>query len=207
MHKKKQTIIILILILCPLCFVNGLLFFRLLKENSHLKSDINTQNIKIKHYQYNDIVNTQLTSTLINIDSTTIIETLYSEKILFREIVNEYLVVFRYSNISCGSCVDSEVLLLRQLVNQVGLENVLIVTDNEDTGQIFRYKRMHKIIDVNTVISNDDNLNIFTHEYSIPYYFIIDSNLLIRSVYIPHSELNELTIQWYNKIENIFFPK
>lgn len=127
---------------------------------------------------------------LINKDKTELIDT--SNKL-----------VFRFSQIYCGTCVTREIRLLKEFAKEIGWENIIFIATNSDEEYLLRFKRASqiktKIFNVPISYFRLDDESIDT-----PYMFIVDSDFIFKELFISMRENEERTRIHLKKIKPFF---
>lgn len=90
--------------------------------------------------------------------------------------------VFRIPEYSCSSCVNREIGLLKDFIQSIGVDKVLIVTGYSDPRDLEVFKN-HLPVEINTI--NIPNIYIPAEEHDKPYYFMIDRSNKIFNMFFP----------------------
>lgn len=192
-------------IICIAVFViNGQVISEKNRSIYSLIEKNNTLENELALFSFNDSVRTAVESNT-SISGDIILETTKESSIYLSEIINENIVILKYSEISCNQCVENELFLLKNLIDLIGVENIIIIADYDDISQLFRFQRINNIEDVRIFISRNEDLNLFLEEPTTPYYFILDNSLRIKSFYMPDKEFSQMTLRYYRIISRHFF--
>lgn len=108
--------------------------------------------------------------------------------------------VFRFTEINCGTCVSREVRLIKKLANNVGWDRIIFLATNSNEKYLNRFKRVSQI--------KTDMINI-GHDYfpmdkewiSTPYMFIIDSDSVYKNLFISIQENERRSEVYLEKVE------
>jgi hypothetical protein len=119
-----------------------------------------------------------------------------------KQIINKHTLIFRYSVLNCNACVDSQIQILSEFLNETGLDVSKIcffayyedLHDLVSTYRAMKYKFPFYIVQGN-------NLNFPIEKQNIPYYFETDTSLRIKNVFIPKRELPKLTRQYFESMK------
>jgi len=90
-------------------------------------------------------------------------------------------------------------------VKKIGANNIVMITDYENTGNLFRFLRINQMEDFDVYLTQDHELQSVLEFHNMPYYFILDSRLILKSIFIPNKEDNEFTKSYFNSITKYFF--
>lgn len=89
------------------------------------------------------------------------------------------------------------------MINQIGVDNVLLLTSSTNTRVISPFKRINNIpIDI---YSTKIEFSTDKMSSSVPFYFILNKNGVISHVFYPDKENGELTKKYLEIIASIFF--
>lgn len=160
--------------------IAGLLIEELQKENFQ-KQEIIEAKDQIEAFE---LINNDYNS---NIDS--ILDCLRIE--------NKQLLVFRFSSNSCPPCIDSIMVLIKDLPINLR-KNVLLLSDYNSKRQFytrFRYAGLDQF-DYRVF----DKLPLPFDPRKIPYFFIIDKNGIVRMFFIPDLKNKSRTLNYLNFI-------
>lgn len=126
------------------------------------------------------------------------------EKIKLKELVqNKRMLVLNFSEITCKSCLESEIEKVKEISNEIGSENVLILSSYERDSDLLVFKRLNKL---NLPIYNrkDDNLGLQI-DYSKVSVFLLDSASYKTEIFfIPEKETPKLSDKYYSTIKRYF---
>lgn len=104
--------------------------------------------------------------------------------------------IVRYSELNCQSCVDSLLFYAGQFANKVGCENVQVWATYSNRRNFSLTERLNKkaidILDARDFSFGLDSINV-------PYMFILNSDMTISNVFIPHKEFPD-SYDWYFSI-------
>lgn len=111
--------------------------------------------------------------------------------------------VFRFSQIYCGTCVTREIRLLRDFAGEIGWENIIFLATNSDDEYLKRFQRVSQ---VKTPIHNISYtfFEIDNEPLDTPYMFILDSDSSFKELFISMKENEVRTQQYLEKIRTYF---
>jgi hypothetical protein len=108
--------------------------------------------------------------------------------------------VFRYSELNCNVCVDSQIDFIKEFVNRYGYDNLIMISN-------YKYKRnlsLFKILNnINNEIYNMNVLDSSLDVLNIPYYFILDEQPTM--FHFPEKFFPEDTKEYFKSIDNQYF--
>lgn len=171
----------------------------------HLNYNQNTHNLinngYISDYQYlkqtNDAYLFYNNNLLNNISLITeALDSVSIEEIVYFN--NTPKLVFIFSNYDCSTCVQDQLDLISK--SKFTKENIYVLCNNhteKDMNLIRRYFLKDSRINLLRIIDNYDN------KINFPYYFILDSTLLMKKFFIPSKDDTTYTQQYFSAIENL----
>ncbi|HSH53071.1 MAG TPA: hypothetical protein VK982_15195 [Bacteroidales bacterium] len=111
--------------------------------------------------------------------------------------------VFRFTEVTCGSCVTLSTRLLVNYAEKIGWNNIIFLATNNDVEFLNRYKRVSRIktkiysISNNFFVIDDESLNT-------PYMFTIGPDSTIKNLFVSVKENAFYTEQYLKNISSIF---
>jgi len=111
--------------------------------------------------------------------------------------------VFRFSQVYCGTCVTREIRLISKFANKIGWGNIVFLATNRDNEEL---KRFQKVSGVESPMLNIsfDFFEIDKEPLDTPYMFILDSDTIFKELFISTKEIEERTQLYLNRISNYF---
>ncbi len=134
---------------------------------------------------------------IINIDG----DTLNLSDVIFSKTL-----VFRYSVMNCGACVNQEIENIRRLSTEHKIDGriIFIAYYKYLRNEIIAYRSMDLGIPIYIVPNN--NLCLEIERYNIPYYFTINLDFIISNTFIPERINPNLTDQYLETMfEKVLF--
>lgn len=109
--------------------------------------------------------------------------------------------IFRISESNCPMCIDYELNVLKRYINKIGAHNVILLTSYKDSRMV---KILLEHYDLNCMIYNTKEklLNINIEQYNTPYYFVADSTLKTKFVFIPSKDIPHYSEKYLQQISN-----
>jgi len=111
--------------------------------------------------------------------------------------------IFRFSEINCTSCVETQFRLIRKYISKYGKNNIIIVASYSNIRNLTIFKRINEIsipiyrIEQNQLCQKVESLNV-------PYYFLLEDEVEMRMIHIPSKEIPSLTLNYLNLIGKRF---
>lgn len=113
--------------------------------------------------------------------------------------------VFRFSDISCHTCIDQEIGNLKVIESQIGIENILILGSFENNRKAISFSKLSGLDRFNFYSVDYRALNSGLEEEHLPFLFILDQSMSIKNLFIPHYQLPTLSTKYYNVIKKKYF--
>ncbi|MDP3446417.1 MAG: hypothetical protein Q8T08_26465, partial [Ignavibacteria bacterium] len=110
--------------------------------------------------------------------------------------------VFRYSELNCNICVDSQMDFIKEFLNKYGYDNFIMISSYKYKKNILLFKMLNNI---NNEIYNVEVLDSSLDRLNIPYYFILDEICQPIMFHFPDKIFPEDTKEYFKSIENQYF--
>ena len=104
------------------------------------------------------------------------------------------LLVFRYSEIHCNSCVDQVVQQMNRLW-QDGKRNMALIASYDEYQHFTSFVRANKLQMPTYLLQEEEAKGVFDSEIP-PYLFLLDQSLAVKYPFVPIKEMDE-SIQMY----------
>jgi hypothetical protein len=109
--------------------------------------------------------------------------------------------IVRYSYLNCNSCVDTVIKYATNFAQKNGNKKISVFADYTNTRDFYLFLRLNK-----------NNLDIFRtaghvskiDERNVPYMFVLNEDMTISHLFIPHKEYPHL-INWYFEVIEKYF--
>lgn len=120
---------------------------------------------------------------------------------LLKKMVNtSRKLIFRYSYISCNACVDTIMKIVDGFSEKVGKNKVIILSQYADKWDYKKFIRINNV--KNTIYHLQDSL-CRADEMSIPYFFVLDSDMITNNFYLPRQEYPGMVKKYLESIEKL----
>lgn len=141
----------------------------------------------------------------VQLDNVVGIDTINEKRTLRSFFKNDQskLLVCRFSDMYCESCVDYSIKTLLQWCDSIGKDNILFLGTYRN-NKLFNMQKKEYGIDTLATL-NVPSLNLPAEELGFPYYFILDSTLTVLNVSIPDKSARNVDYQYFRKIQERFF--
>ena len=112
--------------------------------------------------------------------------------------------VFKYSDLSCETCVEEQMALLKKASEKIGPENIVILTNYDSPRKFSQFVRMNQ---VTFKVLNLQNSKLSSIDFVLPYYFILDNNFMLLQPFIPIRGEQYLTTKYFEKVSEKYFGR
>lgn len=120
------------------------------------------------------------------------------------DIITGTKLVLRYSELNCNTCIDEQINNLNKISQNLGIENIILLTSYEHYTYMQKFKKVNKI--KFAIYKIQDELEKDLEDIGLPYYFVLNnSNFRINNTYIGMKEIPELTTTYLKHIKDIYF--
>lgn len=113
------------------------------------------------------------------------------------------LLVCRFSEMYCSSCVDYAIKNVLQWSDSIGMENLLFLGTYKNNKIFEKHKTLYGIEKFE--VENIDVVNLPIEDTGFPYYFILDDEFNVLNVHIPEKSAPNIDYNYLRKIRERFF--
>lgn len=184
--------------------MNAYLLFRSIRRTIH-RNDRNSNQDMYEWFYSKTIIEKNNNRYKLNPQK---VISLNGDSVLLSDLLSDSRLIFRFSFLSCISCFDKELdIIISEIKNLSRLQNNIIILISDYNLESF-IETKKKLVLANSDIPifgiNPGNFCIPLEESSIPYYFTIDSSLIINDVFIPMKEFPKLTLDYLKTLNEVF---
>ena len=116
----------------------------------------------------------------------------------FLDLVTQPKLFFYYNELSCDPCSDIELDKLDSISNIIGSENVFLLSKNSSFKDIYLLRRINSFRFRIALV--DELINLPISNYPSNYYFVLDSNYVIKLFFVPVRKNQDLNELYYSQI-------
>lgn len=115
--------------------------------------------------------------------------------VFVKDIVKANSLVFRFSELNCGECMDAEINVLVDNKDKIKKDVIFIVYYQDNRNLFVFYKEFQKkgLTNIKMYLSPNKGLSIAMDKLNMPYYFCVNSNLVMSNFFIPQKEKPKLS--------------
>lgn len=110
--------------------------------------------------------------------------------------------VFRYTQLNCNICIDSQMGFIKEFVNKYGYDKLIMISNYKYKKNIYQFKTLNNI---NNEIFNVEILDSALDRLNIPYYFILNKVCQPTIFHFPDKNFPENTKEYFKSIEDQYF--
>lgn len=204
---KRNAVIIIVVLLS----VNVLTLVSYYKYKQRSVANITylaTGNVTEKDELYTHKINfkANILNSNLKLNEKAIIRDSLNQFSLLRDIFSnkqERILVCRFLETNCASCIKYSIEMLCAWVETVKLDNVLFLGTYRNNRIFNKEKKLYKIEGFD--VFNVSGLNIPAEEENYPYYFILDSSLNISDLFFPDKATPDITKRYFDLIRERYF--
>lgn len=170
------------------------------KANKELSEKLRFNNELIELHKKNIVMQIEAEGIALNfgkITSENNIDLITLESFLKK---SDNILVIRYSQMNCQTCVDDQLKVLKQILPENILENIVLLAKYNSTKNMYQFKRLNQIkapiFKLDEDITPIDNLNI-------PYFFCVNKEGIIGKVFIPSKVNPEFTKEYLKQVVDL----
>lgn len=180
---SKRFLIFIILSLLAINIYTIVHFYRFKEQNRTVSPQTVSESDELHSYRINLATNIQ--NSNIRLEELSVKDS-SGRVFLLREVFmnnQERILVCRFSESHCESCVNFSIQAFRQWADSIGKNNVLFLGNYRNNKLLNQTKPLYGIHRLN--VYNLPTLNIPAEELGYPYYFVLNSDLTITDVFVP----------------------
>ena len=113
--------------------------------------------------------------------------------------------VFYFSETNCWDCIEAALNQIKNIPDSIKLNNYLILCNYSNVRY---FQAFIKDIDLKVPIyNNEEKLNIPLENMDVPFFFIINSDLHCKQVFIPIKEIENYTANYLQAMNKKYWSK
>jgi peroxiredoxin len=105
---------------------------------------------------------------------------------------DEYVLVYRFSEMHCDICINQHFMMFEKLASQINLNKLVLLSSYSNTKKVKILKHTHKL-DFR-IFNVMDDIGIPLEKVNNPYFFVVNKNLKCHRFFVAIKENPELTI-------------
>ncbi|MDR2146922.1 MAG: hypothetical protein LBE91_10735 [Tannerella sp.] len=198
MNKKWLIFIILALLAINIYTMIGFRRFKQQNASEYVNDELHT--LKVNFWTNIENSNIQLEATSVKDSSNNVL--------LLNDIWEngqKQMLVCRFSESHCESCVDYSIRQIHHWVDSIGKENLLFLGAYRNNKIFNKTKPLYNIHHLN--VYNVSSLNMPAEELGFPYFFILSSNMTVSNVFVPDKATPAITQNYLKMINKRYFSE
>ena len=129
------------------------------------------------------------------------------ETIELKELVqNERVLVLNFSEITCRSCIESEIEKIKRISKVIGPENVIILSSYERNSDLLIFKRLNRLT-LPIYNRRDKNLGLQLDESKASIFILDSTSFKTELFFIPDKDTTKLSDEYYSIVKKYFYPR
>ena len=191
-----------ILLLLLTLFISISLLFYVLNKQTKIEYDrIQKEKLELKlaFIKLNKEINEQLADISIQ---NIIIEDSLSKQHFLSDLINwKPVLIYRYSELNCNTCYETEIDLLHKLFAE-NKQRMIILCSYKMKQYFLMFKRMNKILlPIYRIPQNSFSWEM--EDYGSPYYFVLHPDMKISHIFVTDKEYPELNKQYLESVKRL----
>lgn len=114
-------------------------------------------------------------------------------------------IVFRFSDLSCESCINQEISNLNALAKEIGKENIIFLGSFANIRKAISFSKVNTLENSNFYFINYGALGSNLEREHLPFVFILDQSMRINTPFFPRYDLPEVSVDYYKIIKQKYF--
>jgi len=129
-----------------------------------------------------------------------------SEDTLFlKDIISENpKLIFYFSGLTCESCVEAELLRLKEKVKDIDSENIILLAAYENIRSLYLLCRANEV-NFPSYIIHEDSFGLNADKQQLPYYFIVMDDLWMKDFFVIDQNAPDFTDKYLDIIVSKYF--
>jgi hypothetical protein len=173
------------------------------KIEPEVKSISENPDIQVDTALYYNIFDIANASDNTKIDSNVILTTYTGNTLELFEVINNFpSLIFDFKHINCKTCFEDEMTRIINFSREIGTDNVIFIS-------AFKNKREQYVLEnkygINVYDIGDKGLGLPIENEYCPFIFLLDSNYIADSFYVPTKEFYHMGNIYYNILYNKYF--
>lgn len=200
-YKSRFSILIIFILFLTIAFM----IYNNRKISVVLESNINIVNgLNSEIENLNKKAKIQIENNFFSLDKGIKLINLRGDTLKLEDVISDKTLVFRYSMLNCGACIQKEFenIIYTNFDRELQKKNIIFIAFYQELRDlIVTYRSLKLDIPIYIVSNNELGMPIEKNN-NIPFYFAINENLKVNYVFIPERDKDELTLQYLKSIKN-----
>lgn len=116
----------------------------------------------------------------------------------------DHKLVMRYSELHCDVCVDETMKQLKRFTEEIGQDQVLLISSYANPRDMYTFKRLNQI-QLPLYNLGEQKLDLRAEEADVPYLFVIGPDQKVDLVFLAYKEAPELLSRYLNIVKGKYF--
>lgn len=174
--------------------------------NKHIvkEHDIITTDLQFKHIKQEKIRNLEIDSENNLLEPNIKLLGENEETVYLGTVCSTPKLIYRYSEINCDICIDSQIEIIKEKISQWGEENIIFISSYRFNRDLSVFKRINRL--KIKIYNLKEKLPLPVEQFNTPYYFVFDPQTYRAvNVFIPLKENPSQTLFYLNSIRQKYF--
>ena len=201
---KNELVFKAIIITIAVCFSISIVLYKIQMR----KEQVITEKNKIVSDKLNSLQNKyflEIHDNYHQINPEMKISNSSEDTLLLKDIISENPKLFFYfSGLTCESCVEAELLRLKEKVKDIDSENIILLAAYENIRSLFLLCKANGANYLSYII-HEDSFELNDDKQQLPYYFIMMDDLWMKDFFVIDQNAPEITDKYLKIIVCKYF--
>jgi hypothetical protein len=201
---KNELVIKSVIMTMVVCFSVSTVLYKMHKRKEHVIAEKS----KIVNEKYNNLQNKYFHEIEDNshpINPEMRISSISEDTLLIKDISSENpKLIFYFSGLTCKSCIETELLRLKEKVKNIGAENIVLLAAYENVRSLFLLCKENGV-NYPSFIIHENSFDLNADQQQLPYYFILTDELWMKDFFIVDQNAPEITDVYLDIVFSKYF--
>lgn len=203
-NEKNELVFKAIIMTIAVCFSISIVLYKIQKRKEQVITERSkTVSDKLNNLQNKYFLEIHDNSHHINPDMR--ISNISEDTLLLKDIISENpKLIFYFSGLTCESCVEAELLRLKEKVKDIDSENIILLASYENIRSLFLLCKANGV-NYPSYIINEDSFGLNADKQQLPYYFIMMDDLWMKDLFVIDQNAPDITDKYLEIIVSKYF--
>lgn len=114
-------------------------------------------------------------------------------------------IVFRFTDLSCESCINQELIHLKALEKEIGKENIVYLGSFSNIRKAISFNKVNALENSTFYFINYGDLGSDIEAEHLPFVFMLDQSMQIDTPFFPRYDMPDVSVDYYKVIKEKYF--
>lgn len=168
---------------------------------------LSQKTIEIEKMEFKNLKNKyflEIKDNFFRFDPMMKVASIQGDTLFFKDILSDDpKVIFSFSRFTCSSCVENEILRIKDYEAKFGFDNFILLSDYENIRDIKIFCMENNITYPIYTVHNGLPLNVY--QTNLAHYFVVYNDFYLKDMYIVNPNSPDLTNDYLNIIFSKYF--